>query len=41
MDVSEREGETICKQLQDEFTKDKVMFLCCDVSKSEELVRGK
>ena len=35
MDMNERGGKRICKQLQDEFTKDKVMFLRCDVTKSE------
>lgn len=39
MDVSEKEGRTVCSGLQEEFTKKDVMFLQADVSLKEDLVR--
>ena len=39
MDVSEDEGKAASKQLQQEFANKDVMFLSCDVTKREELVR--
>lgn len=39
VDVSEKEGRTVCSGLQEEFTKKDVMFLQADVSLKEDLVR--
>ena len=38
VDISEKLGRATCTELQNEYSKDNVMFHLCDVTKVEQLV---
>ncbi len=40
VDISEKVGRAACAELQNEHSKDNVVFHPCDVTNIEQLVRG-
>lgn len=39
VDVNEKLGRAACTELQNEYSRENVMFTLCDVTKREQLVR--
>ena len=39
LDINEEVGQTTCTELQNEYSTNNVLFICCDVSNQEQLVR--